>query len=85
MENETFATEMLRELKTSNRRWFVSFLIVLTLWFATIGAFLWYISLPMEDISISQKADGNSNLVGIGDMYGGKSNNKIQETSKKEP
>ena len=85
MENETFATEMLRELKTSNRRWFVSFLIVLTLWFATIGAFLWYISLPMEDISISQKADGNSNLVSIGDMYGGKSNNKIQETSKKEP
>ena len=85
MENETFATEMLRELKTSNRRWFVSFLIVLTLWFATIGAFLWYISLPMEDISISQKADGNSNLVGIGDMYGGKSNNKVSETSKKEP
>lgn len=85
MENETFATEMLRELKTSNRRWFVSFLIVLTLWFATIGAFLWYISLPMEDISISQKADGNSNLVGIGDMYGGKSNNKVSEKSKTEP
>lgn len=85
MENETFATEMLRELKTSSRRWFVAFLIVLGLWFATIGAFLWYISLPMEDISISQKADGNSNLVGIGDMYGSKSDNKVQETSEKKP
>ena len=85
MENETFATEMLRELKTSSRRWFVAFLIVLGLWFATIGAFLWYISLPMEDISISQKADGNSNLVGIGDMYGGKSDSKVQETGETKP
>ena len=85
MEQETFATEMLRELKTSSRRWFIAFLIVLTLWFATIGGFLWYISLPMEDISISQKADGNSNLVGIGDMYGGKSDSKVQETGKTEP
>lgn len=85
MEQETFATEMLRELKISSRRWFIAFLVVLTLWFATIGGFLWYISLPMEDISISQKADGNSNLVGIGDMYGGKSDSKIQETGKEEP
>ena len=85
MERETFATEMLRELKISSRRWFIAFLVVLTLWFATIGGFLWYISLPMEDISISQKADGNSNLVGIGDMYGGKSDSKVQETGEEKP
>lgn len=85
MENETLATEMLRELKANNRKWFVAFLVALTLWFATIGGFLWYISLPMEDISISQKADGNSNLVGIGDMHGGKSDSKVQETGEKEP
>lgn len=85
MENETLATEMLRELKANNRKWFVAFLVALTLWFATIGGFLWYISLPMEDISISQKADGNSNLVGIGDMYGGKSDSKVQETGEEKP
>lgn len=85
MENETLATEMLRELKANNRKWFIAFLVALVLWFATIGGFLWYISLPMENISISQKADGNSNLVGIGDMYDGKSDSKVQETSEKEP
>lgn len=86
MENETLATEMLRELKANNRKWFVAFLVALTLWFATIGGFLWYISLPMEDISISQKADGDANhLVGIGNINGGKSDSKVQETGEKKP
>lgn len=86
MENETFATEMLRELKTSSRRWFVAFLVVLVLWFATIGGFLWYISLPMEDVTISQKADGDSNhLVGIGNINGSKSDSKVQETGEEKP
>lgn len=72
MENETLATEMLHELKSSNRRWFIAFLVVLTLWFATIGAFLWYISLPVEETSVEQYAEGDENsLVGIGDMNGG--------------
>jgi len=85
MENETLATEMLRELKANNRKWFIAFLVVLVLWFATIGGFLWYISLPIEDVSITQKADGDSNhLVGIGNINGGKSDSKVQETSSKE-
>ena len=85
MENETLATEMLRELKANNRKWFIAFLVVLVLWFATIGGFLWYISLPIEDVSIMQKADGDSNhLVGIGNINGGKSDSKVQETSSKE-
>lgn len=82
MENETLATEMLHELKSSNRRWFIAFLVVLTLWFATIGAFLWYISLPVEETSVEQYAEGDENsLVGIGDMNGGVSkSNKTQES-----
>ena len=86
MDNPTLATEMLTELKTSNRRWFIAFLIVLILWFATIGCFLWYISLPIEDVSITQKADGDANhLVGIGNINGGKSDSKVQETGDTEP
>lgn len=82
MEDTTLATEMLHELKANNRKWFIAFLIVLILWFATIGGFLWYISLPIEDVSITQKADGDSNhLVGIGNINGGKSDSKVSETS----
>ena len=82
MDNTTLATEMLRELKSSNRRWFIAFLVVLTLWFATIGGFLWYVSLPVEETTVEQSADGDNNaFVGIGDMNGGVSEgNKTQES-----
>ncbi len=71
MENETLATEMLRELKSNNRRWFIAFLVVLTLWFATIGAFLWYVSLPVEETTVEQEVDGDANaLIGIGNYNG---------------
>ena len=82
MENETLATEMLRELKASNRRWFIAFLIALTLWFATIGAFLWYISLPIDEYTIDQYADGDTNtMIGMGDLYGNSSEGYTQEES----
>lgn len=69
MENqETLATEILHELKASAKRWFIAFLIVLALWFSTIGAFVWYLSLPVdcESREYHQRADGASinNIVG---------------------
>jgi len=72
MENESLATELLHELKQSSKRWFVAFLVVLVLWFATIGVFIWYISLPIEEIEITQDADNTNKSVQIvgGDNYG---------------
>lgn len=74
MENESLATELLHEIKSQAKRWFIAFMIVLLLWFATIGAFLWYISLPVEEIStIEQNADDYSdNQIIGGDYIGGK-------------
>lgn len=74
MEKESLATELLHEVKTQAKRWFMAFIIVLLLWFATIGAFLWYISLPVEEIStIEQNADDYSdNQIIGGDYIGGK-------------
>lgn len=43
----TLATDLLHELKQSSRRWFIAFIVTLTLWFATIGIFIWYITLPV--------------------------------------
>ena len=68
MENQTLATEMLRELKANGLRWFIAFLVMLGLWFATIGVFIWYLSLPIEEVTIEQDTEGDENyLIGIGD------------------
>lgn len=81
MENETLATEMLHELKANGRRWFIAFLVVLALWFATIGAFLWYISLPVEEMTVEQYTDGDANaIVGIGDLNGNPTESYSEET-----
>ena len=80
MENENLATEILHELKASSRRWFIAFITVLALWFATIGAFLWYISLPVEEWSIEQEStDRSFNNIG-GDIHGITSEGDLQET-----
>ena len=45
---EKLATELLHEIKAQSKRWFIAFLVVLVLWFSTIGIFIWYVSLPTE-------------------------------------
>lgn len=76
-ENTSLATELIRELKSTSKRWFIAFIVVLSLWFATIGGFIIYLSLPIEETTttesyVTQDADdnGNNNYVG-GDNNGG--------------
>ena len=71
MDNQemNLATELMHELKAASKRWFIAFLVVLGLWFATIGGFIWYIGLPVEETTstdISQEADndGHNQVVG---------------------
>lgn len=68
MEDKTLATELLHELKATSKRWFVAFCIMVVLEVATIVGFLWYISLPVEEIEI-ENDDGNANYIG-NDMNG---------------
>lgn len=68
-ENTSLATELIRELKSTSKRWFIAFIVVLSLWFATIGGFIIYLSLPIEETTtetVTQDADdnGNNNYVG---------------------
>lgn len=80
MENENLATEILHELKANAKRWFIAFLTVLVMWFATIGVFIWYISLPVEEYTIEQESSDRSfNNVG-GNIYGGETEDNLQET-----
>ena len=79
MDNETLATELLRQLKASARRWFIAFCVMTVLEAVTIAGFIWYISLPVEEIeTVTVENDsGNANYIGNdmnGDLYNGKSN-----------
>ena len=56
-EKEPLALEMLKELKANSKRNFIAFVVVLILWFATIGIFIWYINQPIEETTITQSAD----------------------------
>lgn len=47
---DNLATEMLKELKANAKRWFIAFIVVLVLWFTTIGLFIWYINQPIEEV-----------------------------------
>lgn len=68
-ENTSLATELIRELKSTSKRWFIAFIVVLSLWFATIGGFIIYLSLPIEETvteTVTQDADDNvdNNYIG---------------------
>lgn len=79
MDKENFATEILKELKATNKRLFIALIVVTTLWFATIGGFLWYNSLPVEsgtDTTISQDSEDSGTNNYVGGDYNGKANDK---------
>lgn len=71
--NTNLATELLHEVKASSKRWFIAFIVVLSLWFTTIAGFVWYISLPVEvsDTQVEQQSDNNSNNLVVGGDYNG--------------
>lgn len=85
MDSETLATELLKEVKASAKRWFIAFCIMIGLELATIIGFMWYISLPIEEVTTSyeQDADDSSRNLIIGGDYNGEteSNQETQEKS----
>lgn len=74
MNQESLASELLRELKASVKRWFIAFIIMCVLEVCTIVGFLYYLSLPVEEYSIEQDAitdnGSTSNQVVGGDING---------------
>ena len=82
MDNEKFAIELLREIKSSAKRWFIAFCIMVGLELGTIAGFMWYISLPVDETTIGQAADNSSsNSIIGGDYNGGISESDTQEES----
>lgn len=79
LEKNSFAMELLEDYKKANKRMFIALILVLFMWFATIG-YLVYVLNDIGTIETSQEIEDvdtieNSNITN-GDMYGeNKTNN----------
>lgn len=83
METQPLATELIRELKANNKRWFIVALVELGLIIAIVFGFIWYLTLPVDEISIEGDG-GNANYIGRdlqGDLYNGENSNQTQASS----
>lgn len=77
MENKSDAWLMIKELGKQNKRMFTALVIVLCLWFATIGGFVWYLSqydfsAEIYDVTQDTSDGGDANYIGNdGDIING--------------
>lgn len=60
---DNFATEMLKELKTNAKRWFIISIVELAIILSISGMFIYYINQPLETITYTQEADSQDNSV----------------------
>lgn len=84
MENESLATELIRELRAQSRRWFITALVELGIIIAVVLAFLWYLTLPVDEISIDTGEGGNANYIGHdleGGLYNGENHTEEESGS----
>lgn len=85
METQTLATELLKELSLTAKRWFIAFIFMVVLEVCTIGGFMWYLSLPVDSEVVSvENENGNANYIGndvTGAIYNGEDNSEENETS----
>ena len=80
MEHETMplATELLKEIQISAKRWFIIAIVELLIILSMAGGFVWYLSLPIDEVVV-ENDDGNATYVGndlTGAIYNGKDNSK---------
>ena len=54
VKNESFASELLRGQRKQNNRLFIIILVILSFWFATIGAFVYYINTTGYEETITE-------------------------------
>ena len=81
MTENSLATELLHEVKSSAKRWFIAFCIMVGLEIATIIGFMRYISLPTDDYSVSQESDNNSVNILEGTYNGSEADGEKNEES----
>ena len=81
MSEQNLATELLTEIKTSAKRWFIIAMVELLIILGLGVGILWYMTLPVEECSIEQEVGHNGyNLIntGEGDLYNGTTESDLQ-------
>lgn len=71
---QSFASEILQDYKKANKRQFVVILVILTMWFATIGYLIYILNDigVIEETVTQETADGYNNYIGNdGDINNG--------------
>ena len=67
------ATELIHKIKSQSKRWFIISVIELVIILLITAIFIWYISLPIEEITVENDS-GNANFIGNnleGDLHNG--------------
>lgn len=64
---ESFAMELLQDMKKQNKRQFIIILVLLSFWFSTIGVFIYYISNYGYEITTETAETSDSGNACIGD------------------
>ena len=59
MEDNTLATELLHQIKSSMRKWFIAFIVVLIMFFVSNVAWLYAWTLPTETTSTTYDVDSD--------------------------
>ena len=82
LKEQSFAMDLLKDYKNQNKRQFIIILVILSMWFATIG----YLVYVLNDIGVieettqevtQQNDSGNNNFIGNnGDITNGKTEGK---------
>lgn len=78
---EKLTLELLKEVKSLSRKWFVAFIIVLIMLFVSNIVWLYAWNLPSEETTstevVQDGENGNNNYIGNnGDISNGKTDNK---------
>lgn len=60
-DKEVFVLELLEEIKRQSKRWMIAFFVVLGLWAATIGGFVWFLN-QYEFETYTQDGSGYNNI-----------------------
>jgi len=80
MENQPLATELIKEIRAHSKRWFIIALVELVIIILIVGIFIWYLTLPIDEISIDAEG-GNANYIGRdleGALYNGEDYTETQ-------
>lgn len=80
-ENGTLASELLREVKASAKRWFIISMVELLMLLGMGTALIWYMTLPAEEYNVKQEStQGSYNIIntGEGDVNNGKAEDNLQ-------